>query len=246
MPRHRAGRAWISAWSKIPATKVPLSPQAITPPNGGGTVAEIIVRAAHNGEDLVLLLEWADDTADREVGVSTFRDAVAVGFPAAETKQLPSPFMGDPEHPVNIWQWTADFDANARGQSGFAERYPHTEGVWIFPQDPGITRQVRYWRGTEPVIELSAKGFGTLERHASQAVFGTSRHEDGRWRVVLRRQLSTGNPEDTLFRAGSTSNIVLAVWDGTMMQVNGKKSVTMNWLPLELEPTLERTAGVLP
>lgn len=227
------------AWSKIPETRVPLSAQVITVPNGGGSIAEINVRALHNGEDLALRLEWEDETADREVGTSTFRDAVAVGFPAGQSATLPSPFMGDPNHPVNIWQWTADFDANARGQSGFAERYPHTEGVWIFPQDPGITRQVRYWRGTEPVIELTASGFGSLERHETQAVYGTSQHKKGHWRVVLRRQLSTGNPEDTLFRAGAESHIIFAVWNGTMHEVNGKKSITMSWLPLKLQPTLK-------
>lgn len=231
------------AWNSIPASAVPLSAQIITVPNGGGATSEVIVRAVHDGKALSLLLEWMDATADREVGVSTFRDAVAVGFPAGPTDTLPSPFMGDANHPVNIWQWTADFDANSRGQSGFAARYPHTEGVWIFPQDPAITRQVHFWRGTEPVIELSAKGFGTLERHASQAVYGTSLHESGRWRVVLRRQLSTGNPEDTLFRPGAASHIVLAVWNGSDKEVNGRKSVTMAWIPLELEPTLESAAG---
>lgn len=234
------------AWKEIPAARIPLSPQGITPPNGGGSVAELGVRAAHDGENLAILLEWKDKNADREVGVATFRDAAAVGFPAVETDMLPSPFMGDEGHPVNIWQWTADFDANARGMSGFDERYPHTEGVWIFPQDPGVTRQVRAWRGTEPVMEFSAKGFGTLQRHDSQSVYGLSQHGDGTWRVVLRRQLSTGIPEDTLFRPGSATHIVLAVWNGSMNEVNGKKSLTMNWLPFELEPTMVAAATVAP
>jgi len=230
------------AWEAVPAKRIPLSPQGITPPNGGGTVTEVSVRAAHDGENLAILLEWKDESANREVGVSTFRDAAAVGFPAVETDVLPSPFMGDPDHPVNIWQWTADFDANSRGMSGFDEQYPHVEGVWIFPQDPGVTRQVRGWRGTQPVMEYTAKGFGTLTRHDSQGVYGVSKYENGIWRVVLRRQLTTGIPEDVLFRPGATTHVVFAVWDGTHKEVNGKKSVTMNWLPFGLEPTIVAAA----
>jgi hypothetical protein len=228
-------------WEKVAKKTLRLVGQAIVPPHGGGTVTAVEVQAVHDGESLALLLEWADATPDRVVGTSAFRDAVAVGFPTRESTTLPSPFMGDAEHSVNIWQWTADFDANARGKSGFAERYPHTEGVWYFPQDPAVSREVRAWRGMEPVIELVATGFGTLERHASQNVYGVSQHAGGRWRVVLRRALSTGSPEDTLFRPGSRSHLIVAAWDGAEKQVNGKKSITMNWSPLVLDPTLVAT-----
>jgi hypothetical protein len=232
-----------AAWEKLPKKTLKLVGQAIIPPHGGGTVQAVDVRAIHDGESLALLLEWVDASIDRAVGSSTFRDAVAVGFPTRESTTLPSPFMGDAQHSVNIWQWTADFDANARGKSGFAERYPHTEGVWYFPQDPAVSRTVRAWRGTEPVIELEASGFGTLERHASQNVYGASHHAQGRWRVVLRRDLSTGSPEDTLFRPGSRSHLTVAVWDGAENNVNGKKSITMNWSPFVLDPTLVAASG---
>ncbi len=208
--------------------------QTILPPFGGGSVGEVKVRAFHDGQQLAFRFEWADATEDREVGVATFRDAIAVGFPTRLSETLPSPFMGDAEHPINIWQWTADFNANAQGQGGFASRYPHTEGVWYFPQDYGVTREVRAWRGTEPVIELDARGFGTLERKVSQNVLGLGSYDEGRWRVVLRRPLSTGNPGDTLFRPGDTTQVIVAVWDGGKGEVAGMKGITITWLPLQL------------
>jgi hypothetical protein len=212
------------------------------PPYGGGSVAELSVRAAHDGERISFRFEWADASENRDVGVNRFRDAVSIGFPSREFEMLPSPFMGDAEHPVNIWQWTADFDANAHGHGAFSERYPHTEGVWYFPHDYAVTRQVSAWRGGEPVIELSATGFGTLERKVSQNVFGRGVHRDGRWRVALVREMSTGNPDDTLFRAGERTFAIYAVWDGERREVNGKKSVTMMWVPLELAPTFASAA----
>ncbi len=224
-------------WDEAPESTVTLMPQLMLLPQGGGSVTRIGVRALHDGRRLVFRFEWSDETENREVGVDRFRDAVAIGFPTRESERVPAPFMGDAENPVNIWQWTADFDANARGQGAFAKRYPHTEGVWYFPQDDSVTRDVRSWRGFEPVIELTARGWGTLERKVSQNVFGIGEHEGGRWRVVLQRDLATGNPTDTLFRPGSTTPVILAVWDGEKREVNQKKSVTMQWTPLELDPT---------
>lgn len=227
------------AWERAPEFPVSLMAQLILPPQGGGSVKQVGVRALHDGQQLALRFEWADATENREVGVDTFRDAIAVGFPTRESETPPSPFMGDAEHPINIWQWTADFDANARGKGAFSERYPHTEGVWYFPQDYAVTREVRAWRGIEPVIELEASGFGTLERKVSQNVLGLGTHHDGHWSVVLRRELSTGNPEDTMFRPGDLTQVILAVWDGGNREVNGKKGVTMTWTPLRLAWTFD-------
>ncbi len=225
------------AWQLAPEEQVKLSAQKILPPYGGGGVPSVLVRAVHDGQQLALRFEWIDATANQEVGSNHFRDSIAVGFPTRESERMPSPYMGDVEIPINIWQWTADFDANARGHGGFAKRYPHYEGVWYFPQDYTVRRDVRAWRGTQPVIELVAMGWGTLERKVSQNVFGVSSYADGRWRVVLRRALSTGNPEDTLFRPGETTQMILAVWDGENEEVNGRKNITMMWTPLTLDST---------
>ncbi len=225
-------------WNQAPEFVMTVMRQMILPPHGGGGVPKVSIRAIHDEKELAFRFSWDDVTPNREVGVDTFRDAIAVGFPTREMDTPASPFMGDPEHPVNVWQWTADFDANSQGQGGFADRYPHTEGVWYFPQDYSVTREVTAWRGTEPVIELTAAGFGTLERKVSQNVFGLSQYKQGRWQVVLRRELSTGNPEDTLFRAGEKTHLIMAVWNGSKGEVNGRKSVTMMWTPLLLEATV--------
>jgi hypothetical protein len=226
-----------AAWKDAPERQIALMPQIIAPPHGGGSVQMLSVRSMHNGGWVAFRLEWADPTANREVGVNAFRDAAAVGFPTRETEILPAPFMGDEQHTLNIWQWTADFDANAQGKGGFDQRYPHTEGVWYFAPDYEVQREVRAWRGTEPVIEYIAQGFGTLTLKDSQNVRGLGRHADGRWRVVLRRELATGNPEDTLFRPGGSTHVVFAVWNGDKNEVNGKKNVTFNWTPFTLQPS---------
>jgi len=187
------------AWEQIPETTYSLQAQLVTPPVGGGSVSKVSVRATHDAEELAIRLEWSDASADRGVGVDTFRDAVAIGFPVGRPTVNPSPFMGDEKHPVVIWQWAADFDADAEGKSRFGERYPHSEGVWIFPQDLMVRRKVRGWRGADPVIEYVARGFGTLTPRMQTTVEGSSHYKRGRWTVVLRRKLDTENELDPVF-----------------------------------------------
>ncbi|MHC4452888.1 MAG: ethylbenzene dehydrogenase-related protein [Planctomycetota bacterium] len=223
------------AWSAVPAVTYTLQEQMIISPVGGGSVTEVSVRATHDGEELAVLLSWADPSADRGVGVDTFRDAAAIGFPAGTPDSPPSPFMGDAEHPVVIWQWAADFDANAEGMSRFGDRYPHSDGVWIFPQDLSVRRQVREWRGANPVIEYVAEGFGTLTPRLEASVEGNSHYADGRWNVVLRRDLATKNEKDASFVPGETTPFILAIWDGKAEEINGRKAVTYAWLPAKFD-----------
>ena len=225
-------------WESAPAQNLTLFEQLISPPVGGGSVAEVAVRAIHDGSRLSILLEWDDGTADHSVGVDTFRDAAAVGFPVSDSDTPASPFMGDPNHPVNIWQWTADHEAAAKGRGTFAERYPHTPGVWYFPQDANVRREVRAWRGHDPVVEFVATGWGTLRRRPTANVFASSAHSKNRWSVVLWRALDTGSPEDAAFKPGETSQLIVAIWNGTNREVNGRKSVTLGWTPFVLDTTV--------
>ena len=225
-----------AAWDAVPETTYDLQEQMIAPPVGGGSVTAVSVRATHDGDEVAIRFAWADGSADRGVGVDTFRDAAAVGFPAGRPESAPSPFMGDADHPVVIWQWAADFDANAEGSNRFGDRYPHSEGVWIFPQDLDVRRSVRGWRGADPVIEYIARGFGTLTPRMGATVLGTSEHADGRWAVVFRRKLTTSNDVDAAFVPGETTPMIIAIWNGAEEEVNGRKAVTYAWIPAKFDP----------
>jgi hypothetical protein len=235
-------------WNEIPETTYALQAQIITAPNGGGSISKVSVRSVHDGDEIAFRLQWSDPSPDRGVGVDTFRDAAAIGFPVGRPNVAPSPFMGDGDHPVVIWQWAADFDADAEGRSRFSERYPHAEGVWIFPQDLSIRRKVRGWRGADPVIEYLAKGFGTLTLRTGTTVEGASDYKRGQWSVVLRRRLETPNAVDPVFIPGEAASLILAIWNGGKKEVNGRKAVTYQWIPAKLDnvgtPTAKADLGV--
>jgi hypothetical protein len=60
---------------------------------------------------------------------------------------------------------------------------------------------------------------------------------------VVRRRLATGDPKDAAFKPGERTGLIVAVWDGSQAEVNGRKSVTLNWTPFALDPTVVSDAG---
>jgi len=51
---------WASTWDTVPALRVPLSAQNVTPPFGGGSISAVTVRAQHDADAVYFLLEWSD------------------------------------------------------------------------------------------------------------------------------------------------------------------------------------------
>lgn len=104
-----------AAWSAAPGKTFALAPQRTIRlhdkqanavlQRAGAT--ELNVRAVVAGNELSLLLEWADATQDvvREDEVNTFADSAAVQVPVVYGKgqRLPAISMGDEEQPVRLW-----------------------------------------------------------------------------------------------------------------------------------------------
>lgn len=76
-----------------------------------------------------------------------------------------------------------------------------------------------------PVEDLNAEGFSTLTTQAEQNVDGYGNWSNSRWSVVFKRQLKTGDVNDTQFVAGKTA-IAFAIWNGRNKERNGQKGVT--------------------
>lgn len=77
-----------------------------------GAVRFLDVRAAHNGQDLLLRLEWKDQSHDVDFLGRGFPDGAAVLFPL--NGDAPLGTMGSEKAPVNAWFWRADQPEAAR------------------------------------------------------------------------------------------------------------------------------------
>lgn len=198
------------------------------------------VRAAHDGQRISLLLEWPSARgADPAVlRVQDFADAAAVQFSLTERPGFIG--MGDPFHPVNLWQWRATHPAGVPGaqMTGIyparkTDIYPDAGGQYLTAEMAGNPLAMEL---ASPVQESNAYGFGTLVIQApeQQGVSGVGAWKDGRCRVAFVRGLRGDSRRDVDLTPGRKVPVAFAVWDGRNGDRNGQKNVSA-WHVLELE-----------
>ena len=239
-----------TVFQRAPARTIPLIPQNFIKPFGGGTVKEVRIRALHDGKMVYIELSWVDPTRDAApLRQTTFTDAVALQFPV-QAGVLPNPFMGDKEHPVNIWQWKAIWQEELVQARDLRRSYPAMAVDYYYDVHLAKTAQDRQGFNagaaagnllsaptrTSAAEDLVTWGFRTITTQPRQDVLGTGAWRDGRWTVILIRPLVTQDPADVQFRAGETNHVNFAVWDGSNRDRNGQKNVTLTWWPLRLKP----------
>ena len=221
---------------------------------------ELTVRALHDGNELALLLVWADSTHDHTaMRPQDFRDAAAVEF--ALDPDPPFFAMGQTGKYVNIWMWKSERQADLEPAFQDLEKVYPNLGIDSYPnllaspmeQPSGraLTLQsdptfVTGWGAGNIVSDptrlsaaedLVAQGFGTLSSRPrpDQAVEASGVWSTGTYRVVLRRALAGRGPQAASLATGQTVPMAFAVWNGSAGDRDGKKSVTI-WQDLVLEP----------
>ena len=229
------------AWSEVEATWLPLMPLWWREPRIEGCV----LRAAHDGESLAVRLTWEDPARDDDLlGQDSFSDAAALQLSREENPPLFT--MGEPGHPVNIWQWRAGWELDLAEVRGVTARHPFTPpdmyGHVDEPSAPlyltaraagnAMASPVR----ASPAEMLTAEGFGTLQpvRAAPGELAARGAWSDGFWELVLTRPLEACCPGELPLEPGATIHLAAAVWDGAARDRNGQKAVTV-WHVLELD-----------
>ncbi len=245
-------------WQQASPLTIKLTPQQIVAPWGGGSVPHIEVRALHNGQFISFLLSWPDATVNQElVANDHFSDGVAVQFPTDVTA-IPTPFMGDAKNAVNIWQWQAAWQRDVN-EGGIADvDRTHTAYGDIYVEELMREKGEIFWRPGEfvnnwraqrtrvtPVENLVALGFGTLTHLVQQDVYGDGKWNTGQWQVTVGRALHTHLSGETEFKPGAKTKINVAVWEGSVQDRGGRKSVSMQWHPLELQDVTTITTGTV-
>jgi DMSO reductase family type II enzyme heme b subunit len=211
------------AWQKIKATEMPV--QLLWTWTKEKTIETIRVRSLYNEKEVAVLVEWDDSSKDDRLEVDKFVDAVAIQLLPPESKGRGRAFfgMGDKKQAVNIWYWRADSEIDLKDRFAFKTDFPNPLHVSAKPL-------------ISPVEDLSAANPGTLtlQPRGSQDVKGRGVWADGKWHVLFRRSLKTGDLNDMKFRIGGQYPIAFAVWEGALGNVNGKKAITP-WQMIELK-----------
>lgn len=119
---------------------------------------------------------------------------------------------------------------------------PFNEGVWSgnILSDPALR--------VSPVEDLNANGFSAMTTQPDQNVLGNGLWEPygamkggccngPTWRVVMKRELKTNDPNDVQFQAGMTIPVTFAVWDGSNVERNGMKGIS-TWFTAQMPDRL--------
>lgn len=104
-------------WAGVAPAQVHLWPQNARVPYGT-TEKEIVVRGVYNDRDIAFLIEFDDETENRDG--PTNRDACAVFFGPADSPATAQ--MMAHGGTGNIWHWVADLDADSRQPGGESTR----------------------------------------------------------------------------------------------------------------------------
>jgi len=243
-------------WKGAAPVKVEMQPQVIANPQAAEpAVMELNVRAAHNGQWLAVLIEWADPTKSDRIVVDEFGDQIAVEMPVAyKPGDMPNPMMGGPGERVNIMQWRAAFqhDVDAgeaadglRNGPRIAELYPNAH-VDVYPDEVLRATDAQAYTGAvgvdnpisrakrSPVIEQMAEGFGSLTALPEQRADGRGVWANGKWRVVITRPMAAGDASAPTLKPGDQTLAAFAVWEGGASEVGSRKAWS-NWIALTFD-----------
>lgn len=259
-----------SAWEKSDVLEIPMAPQAVIKPRTyEAATRTLTVRSVYDETRLAFLLEWEDAGRDTRIGtVSAFRDAVAIEFPATPAAGIPYFAMGEPDKPVTIYQWKADWEVSEADDVDNA--FPGMAVDWypLSGRGPGELAAAKdygregaekafhtsWWSGNplgDPELQartavekLRAEGFGTLTslEPNRQDASGKGIWRDGVWRVVVSFPLAQ---EAFNFGRGMTVPVAFAAWNGAAGERGGEKAVS-TWYFLSLEQPTGTMAFVAP
>lgn len=219
-------------WEKIKAVQIQLMPQSIAMPNGGSMKTVSVQGAVQTGK-VFFRVSWKDATKDQTHTGDKFADGAGLMFPTTKSA-LTSPFMGDANNPVLIWQWRADWQNPDAMKKEIAEAYP-AYADWYPPHEkPFFEKLGRHPEKGKAGVYL-AKGFGTItfQPVASVDVKGGYDEAKKMYTVVFSRALNA-QEEKVQFKSGSTVDFNVAVWDGGQKERGARKSVSMSWQQIKL------------
>ena len=231
-----------SAWAGVEAAYIPLVGQVVVKPRWfAPTVDGVWVQALHDGRELALRLVWHDPSRSpdpvwlpwQELVLGTMGpkeelppaprllpDALAVQFPLRVPAGMERPFflMGTSREPVYLWSWRSS-SAPGTAVAGAVGEASEALGRGLGRMEP----------------------LGQGQELRASAVF-----DQGEWRVMLRRSLTTRDTANRLqFPIGEAIPLALFAWDGSNAE-EGTRGAISSWYYVYLERPTPATVYAAP
>jgi DMSO reductase family type II enzyme heme b subunit len=199
-------------WLEAERTNFGLVPQIIakgrlfTPTN-----ESISVRALYNAEEIAFLLEWDDRT--KSIPGNKNAQALVHGELYEDAVAI--------QFPVTI------HEGAQKPYFGHGDR-TNPVNIWL-------------WKSGTAELEsqsfriIDAKGFKkNSDRESLGVLIGDGEYDDGTWKVITKRSLTTIDDKDIQFQTGKFIPIAFANWDGSNGEVGPRHThSTWYWVLLE-------------
>lgn len=236
-------------WKKVPRGAITLIAQPMVNPRPEKTNTETVaVQAVHDGTSIAFRLVWNDSERSDAGRLNEFSDALALQFPVNGSAGTP-PMMGAKGLPVHIYHWRAQYQRDKdTGKPEMAELYPQMS-VDMYQMDfkearsgtdaekesfsPGLAEGNPQSYAKRGVDEIIAEGFSTSAVQEGQSGAAHAVWDNGRWALVITRPLAVEGGSS--LKVGEESYVAFAAWQGGENEVGSRKSVTMSWLPVEMQ-----------
>ncbi|QPJ66749.1 MAG: nitrite oxidoreductase, gamma subunit [Candidatus Nitrohelix vancouverensis] len=192
-------------WSTYGPTRgkgslIEMDPQMITNPMWPNPAVKWVnVKAASNGKEVAVRLEWTDGTRnDIMVRSQQYKDQAAIMFPVDQTGEEPPFTMGGDGERVNIWQWKATWDKEGAGRAGndgmqdledqYLDMAMGSGSYYMYEPDGKLSGlDTSHETGTKDASRAN-RGAGDISKRGTHVDFGMGKNEG-----VFNPGRATGN-----------------------------------------------------
>lgn len=209
-----------AVWAQAEPMDVRLTGQVVAAPRWQNPSIELVtMRAVANGEEIAFLLEWDDPFADRthdteqELDMREIRQVGGYNSYVEANDMIPRALV--------TFRDAVAMQFPTKPPEG--TKKPH-----FMRGNASNPVQLWTWKADlDGVEEGIARGWARppkAQPEEQQQVSSTAKWEDGRWRVVIKRPLLTGDKNDVQFTEGKFIPMALNAWDGS----NGEHGIVMS------------------
>lgn len=240
------------AWNRVEPSYVPLVGQVIEAPRQFAPAVDgAWVRAVHDGEELAVLVEWNDPSDSPDPAWNEWQLRIAATLPAdgrpAAADTVPDAVPDrDPEPAPDA----APDAAPDPLPDGLAIQFPPSvptgmERPYFLMGGTASPVYLWHWDRRAGFAEMRARGLGELESLGSGEIDGAASWDAGRWTLMVRRPLATGDPASLAFSEGVAIPFGLFAWDGSSAEDATRGSISA-WYFLYLEEPRSAAVYVVP
>jgi hypothetical protein len=236
-------------WKEVPRGAISLTAQPMIAPRPETTNTELLaVQAVHDGKQVAFRIVWSDPDMSQAGRLGEFSDALALQFPVNGSDDTPV-MMGSEGLPVHIFHWRAQYQRDKeKGKPKMTDLYPNAS-IDMYAMDfkdapggsakdkesfsPGVAEGNPQSYQKNGIDEIVAEGFSTSAVREGHSSAAQGVWKNGRWALVIARPLAIEG--GSVLKPGVQSYIAFAAWQGGKGEVGSRKSVTMSWLPIQLQ-----------